>query len=88
MRAIKLYHRLQAVLRLSVHRRFDPEGAPQGLRQALVRAAFWDQEPVLGQAYDFAELQGALVEAQTTVSRIFAALCPAEAGRGAGPPAD
>ena len=39
VRAGRLYHRLQAVLRLAVQEGFHPARAPAGLRQALVRAA-------------------------------------------------
>ena len=75
VRAGRLYHRLQAVLRLAVQEGFQPARAPAGVRQALVRAAFHDAD-ALPLAPDFAELERTLIEAQSRVSRIFEALCP------------
>jgi glutamate-ammonia-ligase adenylyltransferase len=75
VRAGRLYHRLQAVLRLAVQEGFQPERTPAGVRQAMVRAAFHDAD-ALPQAHDFAELERTLIEAQSRVSEIFEALCP------------
>jgi [glutamine synthetase] adenylyltransferase / [glutamine synthetase]-adenylyl-L-tyrosine phosphorylase len=76
----RLYQRLQAVLRLSLSERFDAGRAPQGLREALVRAAYppaaHDGPPV-----DFATLERNLGVAQTTVRRVFLALTGTADGR-------
>ena len=50
VRAGRLYHRLQAVLRLAVQEGFHPARAPAGLRQALVRAAAHDASALPAQA--------------------------------------
>jgi glutamate-ammonia-ligase adenylyltransferase len=76
VRAARLYHRLQAVLRLAVQEGFDPARAPAGVRQALLRAAFHDADALPAQPHDFAELEQMLIEAQARVHRIFEALCP------------
>jgi [glutamine synthetase] adenylyltransferase / [glutamine synthetase]-adenylyl-L-tyrosine phosphorylase len=77
IRAGRLYHRLQAVLRLSVQEGgFDPGRAPAGLLQALVRAVYREADPVPARAHDFAELERALIEAEARVSGIFETLCP------------
>jgi glutamate-ammonia-ligase adenylyltransferase len=74
--AARLYHRLQAVLRLSVHENFDPGRGPVGLRQALVRAANRDATTPPDPQQGFTELEQALVATQARVSRIFETLCP------------
>ena len=76
VRAGRLYHRLQAVLRLSVQERFDPARAPAGVRHALLRAAFHDADALPARSHEFAELERTLTEAQARVHRIFEALCP------------
>ena len=76
--ALDLMHALQAVLRLSGDRRFRPEVAPSGLREALVRTANRAREEELPMA-DFAELQRRLVEAQAAVRATFDELCPPSA---------
>jgi [glutamine synthetase] adenylyltransferase / [glutamine synthetase]-adenylyl-L-tyrosine phosphorylase len=76
VRAGRLYHRLQAVLRLSVQEGFDPARAPAGVRQALLRAAFHDADALPTQPHEFAELEQTLIEAQSRVHRIFEGLCP------------
>ena len=76
VRAGRVYHRLQAVLRLSLQENFNPARAPAGVRQALLRAAFHDAEALPAQPHDFAELERTLIEAQARVHRIFEALCP------------
>jgi [glutamine synthetase] adenylyltransferase / [glutamine synthetase]-adenylyl-L-tyrosine phosphorylase len=81
--AARLYHRLQAVLRLSVQEgAFDPGRAPAGLRQAMIRAAYRDAAPHPAPEHDFAELEGLLAETQARVRRIFEALCPEAADAG------
>jgi glutamate-ammonia-ligase adenylyltransferase len=76
VRAGRLYHRLQAVLRLSLQENFNPARAPAGVRQALLRAAFHDAEALPAQPHEFAELEQTLIEAQARVHEIFEALCP------------
>jgi glutamate-ammonia-ligase adenylyltransferase len=76
MRASRLYHRLQAVLRLSLQENFSPARAPAGVRQALLRAAFHDADAVPAQPQEFAELEQTLIEAQARVHQIFETLCP------------
>jgi glutamate-ammonia-ligase adenylyltransferase len=89
VRAGRLYHRLQAVLRLSVQEGFDPARAPAGVRQALARTAFHDGDVLPAQPHEFAELERTLVEAQARVSQIFEALCPPVGEDGAqGAPGD
>jgi [glutamine synthetase] adenylyltransferase / [glutamine synthetase]-adenylyl-L-tyrosine phosphorylase len=78
IRAGRLYHRLQAVLRLSVQEEgFDPGRAPVGLRQALVRAAYREADPLPAQQLDFAELERTLIVMEARVRQIFERLCPA-----------
>ena len=76
VRAGRLYHRLQAVLRLAVQEGFHPARAPSGLRQALVRAAWHDASELPAQAEDFVELEQTLIQAQARVQRVFEGLCP------------
>ena len=76
VRAGRLYHRLQAVLRLSVQEGFSPARAPAGVRQALLRAALHHADDLPAQAHEFAELEQTLLETQARVHRIFEALCP------------
>ena len=86
--AVRLYRRLQAVLRLSVQDRFEAGLAPPGLRRALVRAAHPDEgEPATESAAAFDDLQARLCAAQAAVALIFARHCPeAAAGDGPAPP--
>ena len=76
MRALRLYRRLQAVLRLSLDERFDPATAPEGLRQALVRAASACAR-VRDSGLDFEGLVEELVTTQRAAHAIFARCCPA-----------
>jgi [glutamine synthetase] adenylyltransferase / [glutamine synthetase]-adenylyl-L-tyrosine phosphorylase len=76
VRAGRLYHRLQAVLRLAVQENFQPSRAPAGVRQALARAAFHDADALPAQPHEFADLERTLIEAESRVSQIFEALCP------------
>jgi [glutamine synthetase] adenylyltransferase / [glutamine synthetase]-adenylyl-L-tyrosine phosphorylase len=69
----RLYQRLQAVLRLSVARRFVAAEAPAGLRDALARAASGPDGPPV----DFGRLERDLRSAQAEVRRIFDRLCAA-----------
>jgi glutamate-ammonia-ligase adenylyltransferase len=75
IRAVELYRRLQAVLRLSIETRFDPKVAPRGLREALVRAAGHGGD---GPPPDFGMLDLQLQEAEAAVHAIFTRLCPAD----------
>ncbi|MFO1070061.1 MAG: bifunctional [glutamine synthetase] adenylyltransferase/[glutamine synthetase]-adenylyl-L-tyrosine phosphorylase [Geminicoccaceae bacterium] len=76
--ALRLYHGLTAVLRLSQTRKFATAEAPPRLREALLRAAAEDPTlPVT--ATQFPALERRLVETQAAVRQIFAQLCPAEA---------
>ena len=81
VRAGRLYHRLQAVLRLAVQENFQPSRAPAGVRQALARAAFHDADALPAQPHEFADLERTLIEAELRVSEIFEALCPPVSGR-------
>jgi [glutamine synthetase] adenylyltransferase / [glutamine synthetase]-adenylyl-L-tyrosine phosphorylase len=81
--AARLYHRLQAVLRLSVQEGgFDPGRAPAGLRQAMIRAAYRDADSHPAPEHGFAELERLLAETQARVRRIFEAVCPEAADAG------
>ncbi len=75
--ALDLFHALQAVLRLSMEgRRFDPATAPEGLKEALVRAA--NRQLGLGvPVAHFAAIEELLVESETLVAQYFDELCPA-----------
>jgi [glutamine synthetase] adenylyltransferase / [glutamine synthetase]-adenylyl-L-tyrosine phosphorylase len=86
--AVRLYRRLQAVLRLSIRDRFDAGSAPRGLRRALVRAAApEDGDPPPESALGFDELQAGLGAAQAAVAEIFVRHCPdGEPGDGQAPP--
>jgi len=71
IRAVRLYQRLQAVLRLSVRDRFVAASAPSGLQDALVRAAAPGQG-VHESRLDFEGLQQELAASQAAVGRICA----------------
>lgn len=74
-RAFALHQSLQAVLRLSMHDRFDPKTAPPRLLQALVQAvglALQGEPPPT----DFPAVERLLVESQKDVCQISAELCP------------
>jgi glutamate-ammonia-ligase adenylyltransferase len=73
--AVRLYCRLQAVLRLSVQDRFAADTAPGGLRHALMRAAHGAGADLPRD--DLSALEGELRETQAAVSRTFARFCPA-----------
>jgi glutamate-ammonia-ligase adenylyltransferase len=74
--AVRLYRRLQAVLRLSIQDRFAAETAPGGLRQTLLRAAHGPGVDLPRD--DLADLEQELRATQAAVSRIFARFCPAD----------
>jgi hypothetical protein len=76
VRAGRLYHRLQAVLRLAMQEGFQPARAPAGVRQALVRAAFHDADALPAQPHEFADLERTLIETEARVSEVFEVLCP------------
>jgi len=74
---VRLYRRLQAVLRLSVQDKFAVDTAPAGLRRALLRAAHGaGADPPRD---DLGALAEELRETQKAVSRIFRRFCPAQA---------
>jgi glutamate-ammonia-ligase adenylyltransferase len=73
--AVRLYRRLQAVLRLSVQDRLAADTAPGGLRHALMRAAHGAGADLPRDALGVLEEE--LRETQAAVSRIFARFCPA-----------
>ena len=64
------------MLRLAVQENFQPSRAPAGVRQALARAASHDADALPAQPHEFADLEQTLIEAESRVSQIFAALCP------------
>ena len=74
--AVRLYRRLQAVLRLSIQDRFAADTAPAGLQRALLRAAHGADAPLLRP--DLGELADELRAKQRAVSRIFGHFCPPE----------
>ena len=58
-------------------RRFEPAKAPEGLKEALVRAA--NRQLQLGvPVAHFDAIQGLLVESETMVAQYFDELCPPE----------
>ena len=90
VRAGRLYHRLQAVLRLAVQENFQPSRAPAGVRQAFARAACQMRTPCPPSRTSSPNSSGRLIEAEARVSQIFAAFCPPvgdEAPGSAGDPA-
>jgi glutamate-ammonia-ligase adenylyltransferase len=74
--AVRLYRRLQAVLRLSVQDRFAADSAPAGLRHALLRAAHGAGTDLPRD--DLTALEEELRATQVAVSRVFRRFCPAE----------
>jgi glutamate-ammonia-ligase adenylyltransferase len=74
--AVKLYRRLQAVLRLSVEGKFAATTAPRALCHALQRAAHGSDD--LPPRDDLTDLEQELRTAQDAVSRIYGRFCPAE----------
>jgi len=74
--AVKLYRRLQAVLRLSVEGKFAAATAPRALCHALLRAAHGSDD--LPPRDDLTDLEHELRATQAAVSRIYGRFCPAE----------
>jgi glutamate-ammonia-ligase adenylyltransferase len=74
--AVRLYRLLQAVLRLSVQDRFAAEGAPAGLRHALLHAAHGADADVPRE--DLSGLEQELRATHAAVSGIFQRFCPAQ----------
>ncbi|NJO37887.1 MAG: glutamine-synthetase adenylyltransferase, partial [Rhizobiales bacterium] len=75
IRAVQLHRRLQALLRLSLSATFEPESAPKGLIEALIRAASVD--PEIGRpGLDINGLGAALGELQRLVAEQFDRHCP------------
>jgi [glutamine synthetase] adenylyltransferase / [glutamine synthetase]-adenylyl-L-tyrosine phosphorylase len=79
--ALELQQALQMVLRLSETTRLDPAKAPEGLKQALMRAASRLQ-PDIPPISEFAALELRLVESQAAARQFFDELCPAPDGDG------
>ena len=75
IRAVQLYRRLQALLRLSLNENVDPENAPKGLQEALVRSASIDPE-IERPGLDITALSGILSAMQKDVADIFDRHCP------------
>ncbi|MEZ5847156.1 MAG: bifunctional [glutamine synthetase] adenylyltransferase/[glutamine synthetase]-adenylyl-L-tyrosine phosphorylase [Geminicoccaceae bacterium] len=76
-RAVLLHQALQAVLRLSTAARLEPEKAPAGLREALVRAANRQLDLQLP-INQFNALEALLIDTQRGVRELFDELCPPE----------
>jgi glutamate-ammonia-ligase adenylyltransferase len=75
IRAVRLYRRLQALIRLSLDDTLDPAKAPKGLQEALLRAAALD--PGLDHpGLDMATLGATLSAMQKAVANLFDRHCP------------
>lgn len=75
IRAVQLYRRLQALLRLSLEGRIHPQTAPKGLIEALLRAASIDPE-IARPGLDIESLCETLSALQRQVAEIFDRYCP------------
>lgn len=75
VRAVTLYRRLQAVLRLSLDDQIDPDNLPKGLEEALVRTASLDPE-LDRPGLDIKALGGTLANTQKAVAALFDLYCP------------
>ncbi len=75
IRAVHLYRRLQALLRLSLDEAIDPRTAPKGLIEALVRTASIDPE-IARPGLDIEQLSATLTELQREVAELFDRHCP------------
>ncbi len=75
IRAVRLYCRLQALLRLSLDEHVDPGKAPKGLQEALVRTACIDPE-IARPGLDIVALNETLSAMQNAVAEIFDRHCP------------
>lgn len=75
IRAIHLYRRLQALLRLSLDEAIDPRTAPKGLIEALLRTAAIDPE-IARPGLDIEGLSATLSDLQRDVAKLFDRHCP------------
>ena len=75
IRAVQLHRRLQALLRLSLDRAFDPKTAPKGLIEALIRSASLDPE-IDHPGLDIDGLGETLCSLQQGVAGLFDRHCP------------
>ena len=75
IRAVCLYRRLQALLRLSLDKAIDPKTAPKGLIEALIRAASIDPE-IDRPGLDIEGLGETLSSLQREVAELFDHHCP------------
>ncbi len=79
---LRLHHALQAVLRLSGLKRFEPGKAPEGLRQALVRAVNRELDLSVPEGH-LGAIEAMLREGQAAARAAFEALCPPNEGKNA-----
>ena len=75
IRALELHRRLQALLRLSLDRAFDPDLAPKGLIEALIRSASIDPD-IERPGLDIQGLAATLGDLQQQVAALFDRHCP------------
>jgi glutamate-ammonia-ligase adenylyltransferase len=75
IRAVQLYRRLQALLRLSLDEAIDPKAAPKGLIEALIRTASIDPE-IARPGLDIEQLSATLSDLQRSVAELFNRHCP------------
>ncbi len=75
VRAVQLYRRLQALLRLSLDKAIDPKTAPKGLIEALIRTASIDPE-IARPGLDIEQLSATLCDLQREVAELFDRHCP------------
>lgn len=75
IRAVQLYRRLQALLRLSLDENVDPRNAPKGLQEALLRTASIDPE-IARPGLDIVALSETLSAMQKEVAELFDRHCP------------
>ena len=75
IRAVQLYRRLQALLRLSLGETIDPKTAPKGLIEALIRTASMDPE-IARPGLDIGLLSATLSDLQRDVAELFNRHCP------------
>jgi glutamate-ammonia-ligase adenylyltransferase len=75
IRAVKLYRRLQALLRLSLDEAISPKTAPKGLIEALLRAASIDPQ-IARPGLDIDGLSETLSDLQRQVAELFDRHCP------------
>jgi glutamate-ammonia-ligase adenylyltransferase len=75
IRAVRLFRRLQAVLRLSIEERFDARTAPPGLQAALIKAALGGEGLPLS-ATGIETLEEDLRARQQDVRALFERFCP------------